>query len=45
MDVLTPEVETWTKAREAAGVTFNWQFSVQTARTKLARHYEEIRIN
>ena len=45
IDVLAPEVETWTKAREAAKVTLNWQFSVQTARTKLARHYEGVRIN
>ena len=45
MDVMTPEVETWTKAREAAGITLQWQFSAQSARTKLNRHYERIRIN
>jgi DDE superfamily endonuclease len=45
MDVMTPEVESWTKAREAAGIILHGQFSTQAARTKLNRHYEEIRIN
>jgi len=44
IEVMTPEVESWTKAREAAKVTLNWQFSVQAARTKFARQYEGIRI-
>lgn len=44
-DELRSEVETWIKAREAQQVILNWQFSVQAARSKFARHYQTIRIN
>lgn len=45
IDQLMTEVNSWVGAREQAGIKLNWQFSVQTARTKLHRHYENIRIN
>ena len=45
LERLKSEVEPWVKTREQEKVTLNWQFSTETARTKLKRHYESIRIN
>lgn len=42
---LRDEVEAWVWERERLGVKLNWQFSVVTARSKLKRHYDNIKIN
>jgi transposase len=44
-DALTTEVEAWVMQREQLKIQLSWQFSIQTARTKLSRHYDHIRIN
>lgn len=45
LERLSSEVEAWVTARERAGITLNWQFSIQDARRSLGRHYDAIRIN
>lgn len=45
IETLRSEVETWVAERERLGIKLEWQFSVHTARTKLKRHYDNIRIN
>lgn len=40
---LAREVVAWAEARNAQRVTVDWQFSVQTARHKLQRHYQKCR--
>jgi hypothetical protein len=36
------EVLALVKKREEKGIKINWQFSIETARTKLNRHYEKV---
>lgn len=45
LEQLRDEVETWVAERDSLGVKLNWQFSVVTARSKLERHYNNIKIN
>lgn len=42
-DTLQKEVLAWTDNRNAEGKTINWKFTAQQARTKLARHYSNVR--
>lgn len=42
MVTLQREVAAWQERRNAKQVTVHWQFSVQNARTKLARLYPSI---
>lgn len=41
-DELTKEVLAIRAEREKKGVKINWQFSIETARTKLKKHYEKV---
>lgn len=41
-DELEREVLALVKEREQKGITINWQFSIETARTKLNRHYQAV---
>ena len=41
--LLEKETLAWAKARNKAQVKVSWQFSIQTARTKLHRHYKSAR--
>lgn len=42
---LSEEVSAWVEERARQAVKLTWQFSTETARTKLARHYDAVRIN
>ena len=42
---LRVEVEPWAQEREHLGIRIEWQFSTETARTKLKRRYDKIKIN
>jgi len=42
-DALEKEVLAWTDKRNADGKTVNWTFTTQKARTKMARHYSNVR--
>ena len=42
MDTLQREVSAWQQRRNAQHLTVHWQFSIQKARTKLARLYPSI---
>jgi len=42
MAEMAQEVEAFRVSREKQGIKINWQFSIQTARTKLARHYHKV---
>ena len=42
MTQMAREVEAFRARREKQGVKINWQFSIQTARTKLARQYNKV---
>ena len=42
-DRLEQEVLAWTQARNDAGVTVTWQFSLDAARSKFKRHYESVK--
>ncbi len=39
---LTKEVLAIVKEREAKAIKINWQFSIESARTKLNRHYQQV---
>jgi hypothetical protein len=39
---LTTEVETWTRARNAAGARIRWMFGIEQARLKLGRAYPAV---
>ena len=41
-DILEKEVLAIVKEREEKEIKINWQFSIETARTKLNRHYEKV---
>lgn len=41
--LLEKEVLAWAKARNKKRVKVTWQFSIETARTKLQRHYQRVR--
>jgi DDE superfamily endonuclease len=41
--LLEKEVLAWAKLRNKKRVTVTWQFSIETARTKLQRHYHRVR--
>jgi predicted AAA+ superfamily ATPase len=41
--LLQKEALAWAKARNKAQIKVSWQFSIQTARTKLQRHYKRAR--
>jgi hypothetical protein len=41
-DELEKEVLAWTVDRNRKAVKINWQFSIQTARSKLNRHYKKL---
>lgn len=40
---LESELEAWVEARNATQVKLNWQFSVEDARGKLKRHYDQVK--
>lgn len=40
---LASEVLTWIKARNKARISVSWQFSIERARTKFARHYNAVK--
>lgn len=42
---LEKEVNAWTAERNRLEIKLEWQFSTETARTKLVRHYDSARIN
>ena len=42
LDLLKEEVLTLVKERSAKKIKINWQFAIETARTKLNRHYEKV---
>ena len=39
---LEREVMSIIKEREEKGIKINWEFSIETARTKLNRHYKKV---
>jgi hypothetical protein len=39
---LEKEVTAIVKEREEKGIKIDWQFSIETARTKLNRHYQQV---
>ncbi len=39
---LEREVQAIVKEREAKSIKIEWQFSIESARTKLNRHYEQV---
>ena len=41
--LLEKEALAWTKARNKANIKVSWHFSLEVARTKLARHYKSVR--
>lgn len=43
-EALRAEVEVWVEERNKRKIKLKWQFSVESARTKLGRHYESVRI-
>ena len=43
VETLRDEVETWTKQRNVNRPTVNWQFTQTKARTKLERHYQNVK--
>ena len=43
VETLRDEVEAWTKQRNANRTTVNWQFTQTKARSKLERHYQNIK--
>ena len=43
VETLRDEVEAWTKQRNASQTTVNWQFTQTKARTKLERHYQNVK--
>ena len=43
VETLRNEVEAWTKQRNANRTTVNWQFSQTNARSKLERHYQNVK--
>lgn len=42
---LADEVYAWERERNSIGVTVRWQFNKDSARTKLKRHYDNLKIN
>lgn len=40
LDQLRSEVLAWVQERQCLGIRLHWQFSLESARTKLQRHYE-----
>ena len=42
IELLKEEVLTLVKERSAKKIKIHWQFSIETARTKLNRHYEKV---
>ncbi|OPX78780.1 MAG: hypothetical protein A4E45_01121 [Methanosaeta sp. PtaB.Bin039] len=42
---LADEVHMWEKERNAIGATVRWQFNKDNARSKLHRHYNNLKIN
>ncbi len=40
---LTREIAAIVKERVAKAIKIEWQFSIESARTKLNRHYEQVR--
>jgi len=45
LSMLTDEVHAWEKERNAIGATVRWQFNKDNARTKLQRHYFNLKNN
>lgn len=45
IDRLRDEVLAWVEERQHLSVKLNWQFSIETARSKFKRHYDAIKIN
>ena len=43
VETLRDEVEAWTKRRNVKRTTVNWQFSQTKARSKLNRHYQNVK--
>ena len=43
VESLRDEVEAWTKQRNLNRTTVNWQFSQTNARSKLERHYQNVK--
>jgi hypothetical protein len=43
VETLRDEVDAWTKQRNASRTTVNWQFTQTKARTKLERHYQNVK--
>ena len=41
-EILTQEVLAIVKEREEKGIKIDWQFSIQSARNKLNRHYQQV---
>jgi DDE superfamily endonuclease len=41
-EILTQEVMAIVKEREEKGIKIDWQFSIQSARNKLNRHYQQV---
>ena len=42
LELLAKEVLALVKERAAKKIKINWQFSIETARTKLNRHYQQV---
>lgn len=42
---LADEVYAWERERNSIGATVRWQFNKDSARTKLQRHYDNLKIN
>jgi hypothetical protein len=43
--VLSDEVLAWEQERNASGAIVRWKFNKDNARTKLQRHYSNLKIN
>ncbi|HKP84734.1 MAG TPA: transposase, partial [Blastocatellia bacterium] len=41
-EILTQEVMAIVKEREEKAIKIDWQFSIQSARNKLNRHYQQV---
>ncbi len=44
-EILTQEVLAIVKEREEKGIKIDWQFSIQSARNKLNRHYQQVNVD
>jgi hypothetical protein len=45
MDQLDEQIQHLVKERNQANASVNWQFSIESARTKLKRHYQKVNSN